>query len=146
MARPGVFDTNAISAGWFDVCGQDQGWFDRDLLTYLIPAVVPTRRRIGGGGYWEDDEDHLNPLYGYVPQVFAWELSDLPFPSYTKGEEIDWATFSRRAVHEVDAYESRERLRMRIEGLIRQDLDRRSFELKVITVAGISYLVIKFLL
>jgi len=33
MARPGLFDTDSVPWGWFDVCGQDQGWFDRDLLT-----------------------------------------------------------------------------------------------------------------
>lgn len=56
--RPGVFDTDAVSWGWFDVCGEDQGWFDRDLLVY--PAVVPPppppppprppRPRPSGGG------------------------------------------------------------------------------------------------
>jgi hypothetical protein len=144
MARPGLFDTNAVPWGWFDVCGQDQGWFDRDLLTYLIPT--PFRRRApGGGGYWQEVEE-LNPFYGYVPELSAWELSDLPFPTYAKGDPVDWTTFARRTVHEVDAYESRARLRSRIEGLIKQDLDRRRFELKVITIAGISYLVIKHLL
>ena len=39
MARPGIFDTDGVPAGWFDECGQDQGSFDRDLLTY--PTVVP---------------------------------------------------------------------------------------------------------
>lgn len=57
--RPGVFDTDAVSWGWFDECGEDQGWFDRDLLVY--PAVVPPpppppprppvpRRQVGSGG------------------------------------------------------------------------------------------------
>ena len=37
--RQGIFDTAAVPWGLFDVCGQDQGWFDRDLL--YIPQLVP---------------------------------------------------------------------------------------------------------
>ena len=57
--RPGLFDADAVTWGWFDDCGQDQGWFDSDLLVYPEvvpppppPPPVPVRRRhrVSGGG------------------------------------------------------------------------------------------------
>ena len=61
--RPGLFDADAVPWGWFDDCGQDQGWFDRDLLVYPLaippppppppPPPVPRRprpNRVTGGG------------------------------------------------------------------------------------------------
>ena len=60
MARQGLFDTTAVPAGLFDRCGQDQGWFDRDLLTYPAHALPPWYLNLLYIGGWDETADVFN--------------------------------------------------------------------------------------
>ena len=83
MPRQGLFDTTAVPAGLFDKNGQDQGWFDRDLLYFPVgppppppPGPTPVPQPLagggggGGGGYVREE---CPPVQEWIPPEVRYE-------------------------------------------------------------------------
>ncbi|MGC1581031.1 MAG: hypothetical protein WA766_06090 [Candidatus Acidiferrales bacterium] len=135
MARPGLLDTTAVPWGLFDKCGQDQGWFDRDLLTY--PVVAPpwysTLLYIGG---WEPAPSEREMAAGA-----AWELG-----LDTYGLAVTFKAFEEKILVAQHDSMKRDEFRQMAATFHAERLEKMKIVKRVITVAGVSYVVWKLVM
>jgi hypothetical protein len=141
MPRQGVYDTTAVPAGLFDKCGQDQGWFDRDLLyfpTAATPAPPPWFSSLlnTGGGKRTLFDPEL-PLDGDI----AWELG---VDAYSEG--VTFEAFEQKILGGQKDEAKRAKFREMIATFGAERAEKMKLVKKVITVAGVSYVVWKILL
>ena len=142
MARPGLLDTTAVPWGWFDKCGENQGWFDRDLLTWPVavgPTPPPWYWTLLYQGGWDETSDKFFGMYDTALAAgVAWELG---LGEYEAG--VTFAAFEEKILAAERDDKKRDEFRQMIATFKAERLEKMKIVKRVVTVAGVMYVVWK---
>jgi hypothetical protein len=171
MSRQGLFDTDAVPWGWFDVCGQDQGWFDRDLLFYPLQSPQPWYASLlytGGWdetsdefyastetvvsaeqltwhlGGWEEDQVLGKTLFGVDDRELEARVAwELGIEPYSR--QVTFKDFESKILEAQRAVEKRAEFSQTMATISAESAEERQMALikRTITLAGVTYIVWK---
>ena len=133
MARPGLLDTNGVPWGWFDKCAQNQGWFDRDLLTYPVTSEPPWYSSLLYVGGWEPAPSEVDAARGA-----AWELG---LDDYTL--EVTFKAFEEKILTAQRDERKRDEFRQMAVTFHAERLEKMKIVRRAVTIAGVTYIIWK---
>ena len=142
MPRQGLNDTTAVPAGLFDKCGQDQGFFDRDLLYFPTgPTPPPWYLSLLYTGGWDPTSDEFFKGDPALVANVAWELGADGY-----GREVTFRSFEGKILAEQRDTEKRAEFRQMAEVYAAEHAAKMKIIKRAITIAGVTYIVWKIVM